>query len=239
MNMLRWSAASAAIVAATLVAGCGGGSSGPAAAGGSASSSASATVGPPPDAAALGRQVKSAVAKATSVHVSAALTQGGDKVSMDMSMTRSNEMSGKLSLNQAPVSVLVTQGHAYVKVTSALLKSQNLPTAACALVCGRYLKVPPSQAKSMLADVQWSSLLGRLKSMPKWSYVRTATVNGQPAWQLRAADGSAAYVAAQGPPYPLRLMKGSNRIDFTQWNAVTIPPAPPASQVVDLSQLQR
>jgi ABC-type glycerol-3-phosphate transport system substrate-binding protein len=205
MKTLRWSAASAAIVAAALVAGCGGRSSGPAAAGGSASSSATATVGPPPDAAALGRQVKSAEAKATSVHVSAALTQG----------------------------------HAYVKVTSALLKSQNLPTAACALVCGRYLKVPPSQAKSMLADVQWSSLLGRLKSMPKWSYVRTVTVNGQPAWQLRAADGSAAYVAAQGPPYPLRLMKGFNRIDFTQWNAVTIPPPPPASQVVDLSQLQR
>jgi len=64
------------------------------------------------------------------------------------------------------------------------------------------------------------------------------TVNGQPAWQMRLHDGSVAYVAAQGVPYPLRLMKGSDRIDFTQWNAVTIPPPPPASQVVDLSQLE-
>jgi len=55
---------------------------------------------------------------------------------------------------------------------------------------------------------------------------------------MRLHDGSVAYVAAQGVPYPLRLMKGSDRIDFTQWNAVTIPPPPPASQVVDLSQLE-
>jgi hypothetical protein len=63
------------------------------------------------------------------------------------------------------------------------------------------------------------------------------TVNGRPAWQMRASDGSTVYVAAQGPPYPLRLTKGPSRIDFTQWNSVTIPPPPPASQVVDLSQL--
>jgi hypothetical protein len=54
---------------------------------------------------------------------------------------------------------------------------------------------------------------------------------------MRASDGSTVYVAAQGPPYPLRLTKGPSRIDFTQWNSVTIPPPPPASQVVDLSQL--
>jgi hypothetical protein len=44
-------------------------------------------------------------------------------------------------------------------------------------------------------------------------------------------------VAAQGPPYPLRLTKGPSRADFTQRNSVTIPPPPPASQIVDLSQL--
>jgi hypothetical protein len=54
---------------------------------------------------------------------------------------------------------------------------------------------------------------------------------------MRAGDGSTVYVAAQGPPYPLRVTKGVSRADFTQWNAVTIPPPPPASQVVDLSQL--
>jgi hypothetical protein len=124
-------------------------------------------------------------------------------------------------------------------VTSALLKSQSLPAAACALMCGKYLKVPASQAKTMLNDITWSSLLGRMTAVPQWSYVRTVTVHGQPAWQMHSADGTTAYVAAHGPPYPLRLTKGTSHIDLTQWNAVTIPPPPPASQIVDLSQLEQ
>jgi len=236
MKALRWSAGSAAVVAALLVAGCSGGSSGTVTTGGSSPASVAASAGPPPDAAALGKQVKSATAKAASFHILAALTQGGSKVSMNMSLTRSGEMSGTMSVNQTPVSLLVTQGHAYVKVTSGLLKSQHLPTAACTLMCGKYLKMPTGQAKEMLNGMDVSSLLGQLSAL-KLTYVRTVTVNGEPAWQMRASDGSTVYVAAQGPPYPLRVTKGASRADFTQWNAVTIPPPPPASQIVDLNQL--
>jgi hypothetical protein len=238
MKTLRWSAGSAAVVAVLLVAGCSGGGSGTAGSGGSSSPGVSASAGPPPDAAALPKQVKSAMKNAASFHISAAVTQGGSGVSVNMSMTRSGDMSGTMSVNQTPVNVLVTQGHAYLKVTSGLLKSQNLPTAACTLVCGKYLKVPASQAKSMLNGMDMSSFLGQV-SVPQLTYVRTVTVNGQPAWQMRASDGSTVYVAAHGPPYPLRLTKGSSHADFTQWNAVTIPPPLPASQVVDLSQLEQ
>jgi hypothetical protein len=238
MKALRWSAGSAAAVAVLLVAGCSGGSSGTATTGGSSPASAAASAGPPPDAAALGKQVKSATAKATSFHILAVLTQGGSKISMNMSTTRSGEMSGTMSVNQTPVSLLVTQGQAYVKVTSGLLKSQHLPTAACTLMCGKYLKMPTGQAREMLNGMDVSSLPGQLSAL-RLTFVRTVTVNGQPAWQMRASDGSTVYVAAQGPPYPLRVTKGANRADFTQWNAVTIPPPPPASQVVDISQLER
>jgi hypothetical protein len=236
MKALRWSAGSAAVVAVLLVAGCSGGGSPAATTGGSSPASVSASAGPPPDAAALPKQVKTAMKNATSFHIAAVVTQGGSKVSVNMSMTRSGDMSGTMSVNKRPVNVLVTQGHAYLKVTSGLLKSQNLPTAACTLICGKYLKVPASQAKSMLNGMDMSSFLGQV-SVPQLSYVRTVTVDGQPAWQMRASDGSTVYVAAQGPPYPLRLTKGPSRADFTQWNSVTIPPPPPASQVVDLSQL--
>jgi len=238
MKTLRWPAGSAAVVAVLLVAGCSGGGPGTAGSGGSSSPGLSASAGPAPDAAALPRQVKSAMKNATSFHISAVVTQGGSRVSANMSMTRSGDMSGTMSVNQTPISVLVTQGHAYLKVTSGLLKSQHLPTAACTLICGKYLKVPASQAKSMLNGMDMSSFLGRV-SLPRLSYVRTVTVHGQPAWQMRASDGSTVYVAAHGPPYPLRMTKGSSHADFTQWNAAAIPPPPPASQVVDLSQLEQ
>ena len=195
-----------------------------------------ASAGPPPDAAALGKQVKSATAKAASVHILAVVTQGGSKISVNMSMTRAGDLSGTMSANQAALTMLVTRGHAYLKVSSGLLKSQHLPSAACALVCGKYLEIPAGQAKGMLNGLDMSSLLGQV-SVSRLTYVRTVTLNGQPAWQMRAGDGSTVYVAAQGPPYPLRVTKGVSRADFTQWNAVTIPPPPPASQVVDLSQL--
>ena len=238
MKALRWPAGSAAVVAAVLlVAGCSGGGSGTATTGGSSPASVSASAGPPPDTATLRQQVKSAMAKATSVHILAVVSQGGPKVSVNMSMTRSGDMSGTMSVGRAPVNVLVTQGHTYVKVSAGLLKSQHLPSAACALVCGKYLKMPNGQAKDMLNGLDMSSLLDQV-SVPSLTYVRTVTVNGQPAWQMRASDGSTVYVAAQGPPYPLRATRGSSRIDLTQWNAVTIPPPPPASQVIDLSQLE-
>jgi hypothetical protein len=166
----------------------------------------------------------------------AVVTQDRAKISVDMSMTRVGDVSGTASANRVGFTMLVTQGHAYIKISSGMLKSQNLPTASCTLICGKYLEVPTGQAKGMLNGMDMSSLLGRA-SASRLTYVRTVTVNGRPAWQMRASDGSTVYVAAQGPPYPLRLTKGPSRIDFTQWNSVTIPPPPPASQVVDLSQL--
>jgi hypothetical protein len=69
-------------------------------------------------------------------------------------------------------------------------------------------------------------------------YVRTVTVNGQPAWEMSVSGQGTAYVAARGTPYPLRMVKGPDRIDFTQWNSAAILPLPPASQIVDLSQLE-
>jgi hypothetical protein len=75
-----------------------------------------------------------------------------------------------------------------------------------------------------------SSLLGQA-SASRLTYVRTVTVNGRPAWQMRASDGSTVYVAAQGPPYPLRLTKGPSRVDVTHWDAVTIPPLRPPARL--------
>ena len=221
MKAMRWSAGSAAVVAVLLVAGCGGGGSGTATTGGSSAAGVAASAGP---------------AKATGVHILAVVTQDRAKISVDMSMTRVGDVSGTASANRVGFTMLVTQGHAYIKISSGMLKSQNLPTASCTLICGKYLEVPTGQAKGMLNGMDMSSVLGQA-SASRLTYVRTVTVNGRPAWQMRASDGSTVYVAAQGPPYPLRLTKGPSRVDFTQWNSVTIPPPPPASQVVDLSQL--
>jgi len=243
VKILRWWAAPAAVMATTLVAACGGGNSGvyssasPTAAR-AAASSPPATAGSPPAMAALARQMKAVVAKATSVHVTAAVSQGGTHVTIDLSLTRANDMYGQMSYQNKPFTVLVTQGHTYIKVTAATLKAMGLPSAACVLMCNKYLKMGARQSRGMTGRLDWPNLVGSSHSLPPLRYVRATTVHGQPAWEVRAGSVSTVYLAAQGHPYPLRVVGGPGRIDFTPWNSVTIPPPPPASQVVDISQLK-
>jgi hypothetical protein len=243
MKIRHWGAVVAAIMATLLVAACGGGSSGAASTprpsgGGSTVSGAPTAVGSPPAAATLVRQVNSAVTNARNVHITATVTQGGSTVGLNVNLTRSNEMSGNIIYKDQPLTVLVRNGRAYIKVTSGAAKVMGLPSAACVLMCGKYLEMTASQSKSMLNGLDWSSILGPSSSVPQMHYVRTVTVNGQPAWEMSVSGQGTAYVAARGTPYPLRMVKGSDRVDFTQWNSAAIRPLPPASQIVDLSQLE-
>ena len=242
MKIVRWWAMPVTVVATVLMAACGGGNSGTSSstapsASVSAASTARASVGSPP--AALAQRINSALAKATSVHVAAVVSQRGVTVTVNLSLTRANDVYGQMTYKGAPFTVLVTQGHPLVKVTGAALKTLGLPSAACVLMCNKYLKLTAGQSKGITGNLGWSALVGPATSLPHMHYVRTTTVHGQPAWQMRAGSAGTIYVAAQGPPYPLRVVSpsGSNHIDYTQWNSVTIPPPPPASQVVDLGQL--
>jgi hypothetical protein len=247
VKVLHLGTGAAAIAAMLLVAACGGGSSGAASTprsstGTSAASGTPTPVGSPPAVATLARQVNSAIANATSVHITIPDEQGSGGYGLDVGLTRSNDMYGTMSHNNQPVTVLARNGRTYIKITAEALKAMGIPAAACVLMCGKYLKMTASQSKSMFAGAGWSDLVGSLvgspSSVPGLHYVRTVTVDGQPAWELTASGGTA-YVAARGTPYPLRVVKGPDRIDYTQWNDVTIPPPPPASQVIDLSQLQK
>ena len=199
MRIRHWEAVAAAIMVTLLVAACGGGSSGAASTprssgGGSTASSAPTAVGSPPATATLVRQVNSAVANARSVHITATVTQGGSTVGLNVNLTRSNDMSGNIIYKNQPLTVLVRNGRAYIKVTAGAAKAMGLPSAACVLMCGKYLEMTASQSKSMLSGLEWSSFLGSSSSVPQMRYVRTVTVNGQPAWEMSVSGEGTAYV---------------------------------------------
>src|ERR1035441_10021106 len=67
------------------------------------------------------------------------------------------------------------------------------------------------------------------------------TIGGEQALVLAGSDGSTLDVAAHGNAYPLRAIAPKSakagEITFSQWNAVPVITAPPAGQVVNLSQL--
>jgi hypothetical protein len=232
MRSTRWLAGGAIALSALLAAGCSGSTGAGSAAGAPGSS-------------ALAKSLLTALKGATSVHISGATAEGGQAVHLDLSMTRAGGMSGTMAVGPGPVTILATGGKVYLKLTADALKTMHLPASACALVCHKYLQLSQADARGFTGGMGWSTLLnpasfsGRNRADGKVS--GPVTVNGQSAWAVRAKDGSTGYVAARGPAYLLRVTpprgQGNGQINFTQWNSVTIPPAPPASQVVTLSQL--
>jgi hypothetical protein len=147
-----------------------------------------------------------------------------------------------MAVSHAQFTVLSTGGTSYIKVSrSFLVNVAGAPASACTVMCGKYLKLSSGASADMLGSLSMTSLLHQMtKSAPAIHYTGMATVDGQRVWVARGSDGATAYVAAHGKPYLIRLVGksgGTGQIDFTDWNSVTIPPAPPASQVVDTSQL--
>jgi hypothetical protein len=225
MKTSRWLIPAVAL-AAVLVAGCGG-------------TSAPAT----PSAASLISGMKTSIQHATSVRMTGTVTTGGQTLRLDLSMTKAGEMSGQIAAGQAAFTVLTTGGKSYIKVTASFLKYAKVPAAACAVMCDKYLLATGSLQSGLTGSISWSQMLdGSSKQINANNMTNTGkvTVNGQPAWALRSTDGGVGYVAAQGTPYLLRISapKGqTGQIDFSEWNSVTIPPPPPASQVVDINKL--
>lgn len=230
MSMIRWVVVPAAVAAMLGAVACGG----------SAPVTAAAPSAPPPMKT-LVKHIRSVIAHASSFHVSGSVASHGKLSSLDLSLTRSGGMYGKVAAGPVGLTVLATRHGAYAKVTAGLLRSEHVPAAACALMCGKYLKLPAAQARGLTGGAGMAKFLSSMSWKPGHvRYVGPATVGGQPAWVLAGSDGSTAYVAARGKPYVLRLLPPRakrGRLDFSQWNTVKLPPPPPAKQVVDLGKL--
>jgi hypothetical protein len=231
MNSKRWLAGCAVAASALLAAGCGGSGTG-------------SGSGSPPGAATLGQQMRSAIRNASSVHVSGTAASSSQTVRLNLSLTRAGGMSGTVTLGQAPVTILVTGGKAYTKLTASALQAMHLPISTCGTFCNKYLVLPASDAAGLTGGMGWSQLMNPSTfsgtAKPGTKVTGPFTINGQQAWKVSDSSGTG-YVAAHGPAYPLRITapsgQGVGQIDFTQWNSATIPGPPPASQQGNLSQL--
>jgi pimeloyl-ACP methyl ester carboxylesterase len=191
----------------------------------------------PPAPASLSRQVKTALAAATSVHIAAALTGSSTDIKMDMNVAGQNNMYGTLTVNNTPFTVLGAGGSTYLRATAAVLAKLKLPAARCPVVCGDYLKIASASALGLPGPGPWS-LVGALKQdVGQAGSVTAATLNGLPCWKVKIPGGTA-YVAAQGPAFPLRVIEGGNSIDFSQWDGAAVPPPPPSSLIISQNQLR-
>jgi hypothetical protein len=207
------------------------------------SSTPSASTSPKePSATELQSSVRSAVSAANSVHFDGQLTNHGLPVGVNIGLDRAGDMSGTITQNGANLQVLGVNRKVYVKATPEFLKQVKAPSSACAIMCGRWVELPPQQASQITGQLNLHSLTGAVNSgkQPKLTEAGSTTVNGQPAWVMKAADGSVVDISQSSPHYPLALHAGGGKkgvFMFSQWNSVPHPTAPPASQVINLSGL--
>jgi hypothetical protein len=211
-------------IGATLLAGCGSSGSSP----------------PPRSATATIAQMKEAVNAASSVHLDGTLHGSGKAIGLNIGLIRSGGFSGTITDNGIPLTLTDTGRQVYVRATPAFLKDLRVSATLCSIMCGKYVEMTTAQGDALAGNLTMQKLLASLTGpLPKFADAGTTTVGGRQAQVLRASDGSMLDVAATGPPYPLRALgkDKTGRLDFTQWNSVPRPAAPPASQVINLARL--
>jgi hypothetical protein len=188
-------------------------------------------------------QMQAAIEGATSVHMAGTVDDGSQVITIDMSFS-GPAMAGTVGSNGGSFDFLVLNGKTFVKLDATFLKHAKAPPSVCAKVCGKYVEIPAASASQITGALSMHQLMSHVFSNKSISSAAAsgcvfspATVNGR--LVLQCLDGGYTVdVAAHGKPYPVYLTgPHGQRIEFSDWNAVTLPAAPPASQVVSIPNL--
>ncbi|MGD0560488.1 MAG: hypothetical protein ABSA93_36665 [Streptosporangiaceae bacterium] len=235
--LARMRMAVAIAIPAMLLAGCGG----------NAAKAPSATA---PSATLIVQQMKDAMSDATSVHIDGSVTRNGLEIFLNVSLERSGRAKGVI-LTATPSAIKSEAGglniltidsdDVYFEVTPTSLKTFKARASLCSTECGKFVKIPASQAKSLSANFTMTGVLGGFTGeYPSFTIQGTAIVKGVRVRVLRAV-GTTIYAAAAGTPFPVVVDEsgsyGNGELVFTEWNAVPAITAPPPGQVVSMSSL--
>lgn len=187
--------------------------------------------------------VQAAADGATSVHMAGSVTQGSQTTTIDVSFSGSS-IAGSVGENGQTIDLLSLNGNTYIKLDAAFLKLAKAPASVCAKVCGKYVELPATSASQITGALSMHELVTKVFNNKNMTSAAAsgctfspATVNDQSVLQCRQG-GYTIDVNAHGKPFVV-YFTGPNgeHIAFSDWNSVTQPTPPPASQVVSLSNL--
>jgi hypothetical protein len=233
----RLAAGLTAGLAALLLAGCGGddSSSGDAAASSSsAASSESERTGPE-----VAADAADALEEAGAVHVAGTLGTGAEAQGVDLFL-QGDDATGTITIGGQTVQLLTVGGVSYFQGSADFWAGFGAPAQAAAQLDGVWVIVPAEEAASF-GELSLTGLVQELRSPsdgPVEDGVDTDELDGEEVLVVTQADGSALYVAAEDPTYPLRIVNtgdDAGTLDFSQFGEsqeITAPEAP-----LDLGQL--
>ncbi len=191
------------------------------------------------------KKAADAAAKADSVTIKGAITQGGETVGLNLAVAR-NAADGTITIKGADVQLRLVGDTLFLKGSIemwAALGSQG--DAVSALVADKWFSVPldsTKDASGLSSFGQFANKDGLFQSLltPTGAVTVSGTseVNGQPVVLLSSKKGTLA-IATTGEPYPIQIKgsgtDGTGTIDFINWNG-PVNAVKPAG-VVDLAAL--
>jgi hypothetical protein len=183
-------------------------------------------------------RTQAAAKAATSVRVKGSLSEGSDRIVMDVRLTKSAGQ-GTVSINGAGFSLIVVNRTAYLKPSEkfwrAQAKSKAEADAAIALVAGRWIKLALTDKDlgELAAFASKSKFFDEL-FVPDGKVRKTGprTVDGVSSIGLRASDGTLWVDRATARPVRLES-SGTDALTFSEYDAVSPPKAPPSTEVID------
>jgi len=188
-------------------------------------------------------QVQAAARSATSVHMTGTVTQGSQTATINVSFS-GNSVAGTIGINGQSVDVLSLNGKTYIKLDRSFLRAAHAPAGVCARVCGKYVELPASSASQITGSLSLHQLITQVFNNKNMSSAAgsgcvfsPATRDGQAVLECRQGPYTID-VTAHGKPYIVYFSGPHGEfIAFSNWNTVTLPAAPAASQVVSIPTL--
>lgn len=216
----------ALVVLALAVAGCGGGSK----SNGEAAKTADQVV----------NDAKTAATSAKAVHVSGAITDAGQPLTLDITIVKDAGGRGTMSESGLKFEIIRVGNKAYIKGSDAFLR-KFAGAAGAQLLRGKWLQGSATTgdlaALAPLTDIG-KLFNGALGSHGKLENTGETTFKGQKVVAIKdTTEGGTLYVASTGTPYPVAIVGGKDQgtITFDNWNDTTSITAPKGA--VDMSKL--
>jgi hypothetical protein len=186
-------------------------------------------------------KAQAAAKAAASVHVKGAMTDGADRMGLDLRLTKTAG-SGSVTVNGDTISLIVIGRTAYLKMSDSFWRHQSKSkaeaNAAIQLIDGRWIK-------TSLDDKDWrdfamlgtkteffDSLFEDTGSLRK---IKQRTVDGVACVGLGDSDGTLWVERSTARPVRIESpgKSGTDALSFTEYNQVKTPKAPAADQTID------
>lgn len=172
-----------------------------------------------------------------------AVTEDKETTTIDVRIN-GNSAAGTLGAYGTQYYLLSLNGSIFIKLSAGFLKAERAPASLCVKICGKYVELGASSAGQITSFLSMQQLIGDVFSYKSMSEAAGSgcifsptTRDGQAVLECRQG-GYTLDVAAHGRPY-LVYWGGPHgqHLAFSEWNSVTLPSAPPANQVVSISEL--